>query len=109
MRNGCVKNVEERIKIVSVVFDRLGYRLSHSLESRKMNHSIDFVTSEQILHLRGVAAIHKLERNVVPSGNLFHSLEAGHIAVGHIVRHHHIIARIDELHRHVAADISGTT
>ena len=109
MSNGCVKNVEERIQIVPVVFDRLGHRLSNGLESRKMNHSIDFVASEQILHLCSIAAIHQFERNVVPSGNLFHSLETGHIAVGHIVRHHYIIARIDELHRHVAADISGTT
>ena len=37
------------------------------------------------------------------------AVEAGHVAVGHVVGHDHVVACLHELHAHVAADVSGAS
>ena len=81
---------------------------AHGLEGCKVYDSVDAVLVEESVHGLHVAEIHFHERDILASGDLLDALEAGQVAVGHIVGHDYVIARIDKLYTYVAADISGS-
>lgn len=102
-----LKDVEERKKIVAVIFQRLGYRLTDCLECSEMDHCIYPEFREKPVYRRILAAVYLLKRYVLPSRNLLDSLETCKVTIGKIVGNDDIIAGLDQLHSHMAADISG--
>ena len=72
-----------------------------------MDDRVDGIVGKDPLHGLPVAEVHLHQRNVFPSGDLFHALETGAVAVGEIVGDHHVVARLDEFHGHVASDEAG--
>ena len=109
MSPGSLYDIDEGAKIVGVILDRLSHRLADSLESREMDYRVNSVVGEQLVHGGSIAEVHLHERDVFPSGDFLHAFKAGHVAVGHVVRHHYVVSRLDELHCHVAPDKPGTS
>ena len=101
-----LQDVDERQEVVAVVHQRLRHGLAHRLEGGEMDHRVDGVFREERLHGRRVAEVHPDQRHL-PSENGADALVVGLVAIGEIVRDHHVIARLGELHGHVAADESG--
>ena len=102
-------HVHKRLQVVPVILKRLGDRLAHSLETSEMNNSVNLVRSEQELGRDSIAEIHLDERNILPSGDLLHTLETCHVAIGHIVGDNHIVPSLNKLNSHVTANESGST
>ena len=73
-----------------------------------MDNRIDLVGGEQKLGSHGVAKVHLDEGYVFAAGDLFNPFEAGHVAIGHVVRHDHIVACLNEFDCHMTAYESGT-
>ena len=46
-----------------------------------MDHGVDPVVGEQLVHRGGIAEVHLHERNILPSGDFLNSFKAGHVAV----------------------------
>ena len=105
---GAFYDVDEGFEVVPVVLQGLGNRLAYGLEACKMDNRVDLVGGEQKLGSDRVAEIHLHEGDVFAAGDLFHSFKTGHVAIGHVVCHYHIIASFKEFHRHMAADESGS-
>ena len=97
------QHVQETQEVVLIVHHRLLHGLAHGLEGREMDDRVDGIVREDLLHRGRVAEVHLHERKF-PFENLLHTLEAGAVAVGEIVGHDHVVARLDQFHGHVAPD-----
>ena len=106
---GCLQNVKERDKIVAVVHDRLRHGFTYGLEGSEMDHGIYTVFVKEPRHSRIVATVDLIEGDIFPACYLLNALEAGHVAVRHIVRHNHFISCIYKFNSHMTADISGAS
>ena len=74
-----------------------------------MNDSINLMFPENFSNRSVVTAICLIKRDVVPSCDLLHTIEAGHVAVGQIVRNNNIISRRNQFDSHMTADIPCTS
>ena len=69
-----------------------------------MDDGVDGIVPEDLLYGGRVAEVHLHQRDVLPAGDLLHAFEARMVTVGEVVGYHHIVARLDEFHGHVASD-----
>ena len=109
MTAGRTNNIHKTVEIVAIIFERVGNRLPYSLERRKMNDSVNLPVGKKLLGSIGIAERHLDEGNIVAAGNLLNTLEAGKVAVRHIVGHKNIVAGLNKFYSYVAADIPGTS
>ena len=102
-----LEQVEGADEVVGVVLQGFGHALAHRLEPGEVNHRADVrVLGEEGLHLV-LAAQLRLDKGDFLSHDLLHPVDSLLTGVIQIVGHHDVIARLDELHAGVAADVAG--
>ncbi len=94
-------------KIVSVVGQRLCYRLSHRFVTCKMNHGIYVFLFENPMYCIRIAEIRFIKRYFFP-GNLFHPVNRFFFTVVQVICDNHLIACSQKLYTGMTADIAGT-
>ena len=98
---------EGAAKVVAVVLQGLLHALPHALEPGEVDHRVDArIIGEQGLHLVGIAAL-GLDEGDRLAGDLLHPAQGFLAGVVQVVRHNDLIARLEELHTGVAADVTG--
>ena len=83
-------------------------RLSHCLESGKVNDGIDGVLCEEIAYGLLIAEIHPHKGKFLPQNRADTSV-VGLVTIGHIIRYHNVIACLDKFDRNVTSDESGAS
>ena len=102
-----LEQVQGADQVVGVVLQGLGHALAHRLQSGEVDHGVDVrVLGEQGLHLVLMAQLGPDEGDGLP-GDFLHPAQGLLAGVVEVVRHHDLIARVDQLHAGVAADIAG--
>ena len=101
---GGLQHVHEAQEVVLVVHEGLLHGFAHGLVGGEVDDGVDGIVPEYLFHGGFIAEIHFHEREVLPAGDLLHAFETGMVTVGEIVGYHHIVARLDEFHGHVASD-----
>lgn len=95
-------------QIVGIILQGLGHALSHRLKGGEVDHGVDVrVLCEQGLHPRRVTQVH-LDEGHGPSHDPFHPADRLLAGINQIIRHHNVVARLDEFHAGVAADVAGS-
>ena len=74
-----------------------------------MNHGVNGILLKNGLGSGGIAEVHHLEGEVFTAGDLLHTFVAGAVAVGKVVGHYDVVARLNQFHGHVTADKTGAT
>ena len=83
------------------------HRLAHSLKAGKVDHCVDAVGGEDLLQRGTVRHVDAVERGAL-AGDRLDPVDDGNIAVGQIVRDDDLISGVEQLHRRVGADESGS-
>ena len=86
---------ERGVQVVVVVFDRLGYGLTHGLETGEVNDPVDVVFSEDALHQSLVThvAVVALDRL---AGNLLDTLQCDRRRIAVVVHGNNVIALVEQ-------------
>ncbi len=102
-----LKQVEGADQVVGVVLQGLGHTLPHGLQPGEVDHRVDAgVLGKEGLHLVLIAQLGLDKGDLLP-GDLFHPAERLLAGVVQVIRYHNVVARLNELHTGMAADVAG--
>ena len=100
-----LEQVQRADQVVGIVLQRFADALSHGLEPGEVHHGVNLrVLGKEGLHLLQIAQL-RLDKGDLLPHDLLHPADRLLTGVIKIVRHNDIIARLDQLHAGVAADI----
>ena len=96
---------QRRVEIVLIVFHRLGDGLADGLEPREVDGAGNLMLCKDFFQQRLVThvALDKLHRL---AGNFGHAVQAFRVGIAEIVNYNRRMARLDQLHTGVAADVA---
>ena len=101
-----LEEVERADKIIGIVLQGLGDALAHGLEPGEVDHGVNAgILGKEGLRLLQIAQL-RLDEGDLLSHNLLHPPDGLLAGVVEIVRHDDVIARLNELHAGVAADVA---
>ena len=107
MLAGRLEYVEERIEVVLVILDGLGYGFADGLERREVDDGVDLVFGKEVVYRGLVAEVHLDEGEGLAEYGA-DALVVGLVAVGHVVRNDHVVTGLRQFDRYMASDKSGS-
>ena len=103
--HGCQQG-QRAVQIVAVVVQRQAHRFAHGLQPGKMDDAVDGVFLKDLFQ-RGLIGGVRLIASDGLSGDLRDALGHDGAAVGVVVHDDHVVARVQQLHRRMGADVTG--
>ena len=101
-----LEEVEGADEVVGVILQGLGDALAHGLQPGEVDDGVNVrMGGEESLHLLQVAELRLDEGDIFPH-DFFHPADGLLAGVVEVVRHDDVIARLDELHTGVAANVA---
>ena len=102
-----LEQVEGADEVVGVVLQGLSHALAHRLQPGEVDHRVNVrVLGKERFYL-GLAAQLGLDKGDGLAHDFLHPAEGFLAGVVQIVGHHNVVARLNELHAGVTADVAG--
>ena len=94
-------------QVVGIVLQRLADTLAHGLESGEVHHGVNAgILLKQRLHLVGLTQV-RLDKGNGLAHDLLHPAQRLLAGVYQVIHHDDVVARLDQFHTGMAADIAG--
>ena len=84
------------------------YRLTHSLQARKVDHRINLAVSENLVECSMITAVSLHERHRF-ADNLLHSLQSLRLRVYKVIYYHYRMSRFIQFYDGMTTDVASTT